>query len=133
MIEMRHLLKVGDSFVQLVGLEARWIDTAREELETLAVDARGQTHTSITMVDVIVTGAPYRAEMSDAIAHATITFAQSTALVNGVKGKGNFKSPDLGPDGGKGGGSLLAEGPPERIVECDESHTGKALAEALKR
>ena len=32
-------------------------------------------------------------QMSDAIAHSVITFAQSTALVNGVKGKGNFKSP----------------------------------------
>jgi Zn-dependent M28 family amino/carboxypeptidase len=47
--------------------------------------------------------------MSDAIAHATITFAQNTELINGVRGKGNFKSPVLGPDdgalaGGGGGG-----------------------------
>ena len=33
-------------------------------------------------------------QMSDAIAHATITFAQSTSLVNGVPGKGNFNTPD---------------------------------------
>lgn len=49
--------------------------------------------------------------MSDAIAHTTITFAQSTELINGVRGKGNFKSPELGPDDGAttgagGGGGL---------------------------
>ena len=33
-------------------------------------------------------------QMSDAIAHATITFAQNTSLVNGVPGKGNFNTPD---------------------------------------
>jgi hypothetical protein len=35
-------------------------------------------------------------QMSDAIAHATITFAQSTELINGIRGKGNFKHPPLG-------------------------------------
>ncbi len=49
--------------------------------------------------------------MSDAIAHATITFAQNTELINGVRGKGNFKSPLLGADDGAvsgagGGGGL---------------------------
>jgi hypothetical protein len=49
--------------------------------------------------------------MSDAIAHATITFAQSTEAIDGVRGKGNFKSPLLGPDDGAttgtgGGGGL---------------------------
>ena len=40
---------------------------------------------------------------------------------------------DLGPDGGAGGGRLLAEGPPEAIAACPESHTGKALAKTLRR
>jgi aminopeptidase Y len=43
--------------------------------------------------------------MADAIAHATITFAQSTELINGVRGKGNFKSPELGPDDGAASGT----------------------------
>lgn len=47
-------------------------------------------------------------QMSDAIAHAIITFAQNTEIVNGVKGKGNFKSPPTGGDGtGTGGGGGL--------------------------
>ena len=47
-------------------------------------------------------------QMSDAVAHAVLTFAQSTELVNGVKGKGNFKRPARADDapgpGGSGGG-----------------------------
>jgi cation diffusion facilitator CzcD-associated flavoprotein CzcO/acetyl esterase/lipase len=34
---------------------------------TKLVQARGQTHTSLTMVDVVVSGAPYRAQMADAL------------------------------------------------------------------
>ena len=50
-------------------------------------------------------------QMSDAIAHSVITFGQSTAVVNGVKGKGNFKRPATGGDGsGAGGGGGLHDG-----------------------
>ena len=39
---------------------------------------------------------------------------------------------DLGPDGGDKGGSLVAKGTPEEIVECKDSFTGKYLQEKLK-
>ena len=39
---------------------------------------------------------------------------------------------DLGPDGGKHGGQLVASGTPEEIVKVKESWTGKYLAEKLK-
>jgi len=38
---------------------------------------------------------------------------------------------DLGPDGGDGGGYIVAEGTPEDIVEIPESYTGKFLRELL--
>ena len=45
-------------------------------------------------------------QMSDAVAHSVITLGQSTAIVNGIKGKGNFKSPPTGDGGsGEGGGA----------------------------
>jgi excinuclease ABC subunit A len=40
---------------------------------------------------------------------------------------------DMGPDGGSGGGRLVAEGPPEAIVKVPESFTGQYLARMLPR
>jgi excinuclease ABC subunit A len=39
---------------------------------------------------------------------------------------------DLGPEGGSGGGQILAEGPPEVIAACEASHTGRFLKRLLK-
>jgi excinuclease ABC subunit A len=38
---------------------------------------------------------------------------------------------DLGPEGGEGGGRIVAEGPPEEIASNLHSHTGKWLARVL--
>src|SRR4051812_15532743 len=38
---------------------------------------------------------------------------------------------DLGPEGGTGGGEIVAEGPPERVVEEERSYTGRYLAPYL--
>jgi excinuclease ABC subunit A len=38
---------------------------------------------------------------------------------------------DLGPEGGSGGGTLVAEGPPEHVATIDASHTGRYLRELL--
>lgn len=38
---------------------------------------------------------------------------------------------DLGPEGGIGGGQLVAAGTPEEIAECQNSHTGKFLKKVL--
>ena len=40
---------------------------------------------------------------------------------------------DLGPEGGSGGGTLVAEGTPESVAKVKASYTGKFLAESLKR
>src|SRR6185312_757553 len=32
---------------------------------------------------------------------------------------------DLGPDGGRGGGELIASGTPDQIMACDRSYTGQ--------
>lgn len=39
---------------------------------------------------------------------------------------------DLGPEGGKDGGSLVFEGTPEELVKCKESYTGKYLREKIQ-
>jgi excinuclease ABC subunit A len=38
---------------------------------------------------------------------------------------------DLGPEGGSGGGKIVAEGPPEKIVQTAASHTGHYLKSVL--
>src|SRR6185312_1646186 len=38
---------------------------------------------------------------------------------------------DLGPEGGSGGGAIVAEGTPEHIANCRKSYTGQALAQVL--
>ncbi|MGF9758360.1 excinuclease ABC subunit UvrA [Microvirga sp. 0TCS3.31] len=40
---------------------------------------------------------------------------------------------DMGPEGGNGGGRIVAEGTPEDIAESKESHTGRFLKEVLER
>ncbi|WP_428696756.1 excinuclease ABC subunit UvrA [Stappia sp.] len=40
---------------------------------------------------------------------------------------------DLGPEGGDGGGTIVAQGTPEDVVEVEASYTGRFLREVLER
>lgn len=40
---------------------------------------------------------------------------------------------DLGPEGGSGGGQIIAQGTPETVAEVPESHTGRFLKPILER
>ena len=40
---------------------------------------------------------------------------------------------DLGPEGGSGGGTLVCEGTPEEICQCEASYTGQYLAPVLQK
>lgn len=40
---------------------------------------------------------------------------------------------DLGPEGGDGGGTVVATGTPEKIAEVEASYTGKYLKPVLER
>jgi excinuclease ABC subunit A len=39
---------------------------------------------------------------------------------------------DLGPEGGSGGGTIVAEGTPEQVAKVKASHTGRYLAKVLR-
>lgn len=39
---------------------------------------------------------------------------------------------DMGPDGGRGGGMVVAQGTPEEVAQCADSYTGKFLREELE-
>ena len=38
---------------------------------------------------------------------------------------------DLGPEGGDGGGKIIAQGTPEEICKCKQSYTAKYLKDKL--
>jgi len=38
---------------------------------------------------------------------------------------------DLGPEGGEGGGRIVAQGPPEAVARVKKSYTGQVLARVL--
>ena len=40
---------------------------------------------------------------------------------------------DLGPEGGSGGGNIVAQGTPEEVAKCKESYTGMYLKEILNK
>ena len=40
---------------------------------------------------------------------------------------------DLGPEGGNGGGRIVAQGTPEEVAKCKKSYTGKYLKDILKK
>ncbi|MNY69833.1 UvrABC system protein A [compost metagenome] len=40
---------------------------------------------------------------------------------------------DLGPEGGSGGGTIIATGTPEEVIKVKESYTGKYLKPVLER
>ena len=40
---------------------------------------------------------------------------------------------DIGPEGGDGGGQVVAKGTPEQVVKVAESHTGYYLKDLLER
>jgi excinuclease ABC subunit A len=40
---------------------------------------------------------------------------------------------DIGPEGGVGGGQIVAKGTPEQVAESEKSHTGKYLKRMLKK
>ena len=39
---------------------------------------------------------------------------------------------DLGPEGGDGGGRIIAEGSPEQVAKVKESYTGKYMKNIIK-
>ena len=39
---------------------------------------------------------------------------------------------DMGPEGGAGGGTVVAQGTPEQVAAVEASHTGRYLGRLLK-
>lgn len=120
-------IKIGQSATTLSGGEAQRVKLSTE----LSKRATGQT---IYILDEPTTG------LHTADVHMLIDVLQeltdqgNTVLViehnlNVIKSADYII--DLGPEGGDGGGTIVAVGTPEKVAECEKSYTGKYLKKYL--
>ncbi len=136
--KIRHLLqtlhdvgldymKLGQASPTLSGGEAQRVKLAKE----LGKHSTGQT---VYILDEPTTGLHF------------VDIEHLLRVLHGLVDKGNtvivvehnldvIKTADwvidLGPEGGSGGGQILAEGTPEDIADCEASYTGQALQAVL--
>ena len=121
-------IRLGQSATALSGGEAQRVKLARE----LAKRDTGQT---LYILDEPTTGLHFH------------DIAKLLDILHQLRDKGNtivviehnldvIKTADwvvdLGPEGGSGGGMIVAEGTPEQVVKVKASHTGKFLKPLLK-
>ncbi|MFZ5354026.1 MAG: excinuclease ABC subunit UvrA [Bacillota bacterium] len=116
-------IKLGQSALTLSGGEAQRIKLAKE----LSISDTGNT---IYLLDEPTTGLHFSdIENLLSILHR-ITDSGNTVLIiehNLDIIRNADWVIDLGPEGGRGGGQIVALGTPEVIAECEDSYTGKVL------
>ena len=117
-------VSLGQSAVTLSGGEAQRIKLAREL-------SRRDTGRTLYILDEPTTGLHFH------------DVAQLLAVLHRLRDRGNtivviehnldvIRTADwvidLGPEGGHNGGLIVAQGPPEAVAACPDSHTGRFLA-----
>ena len=121
-------MKLGQASTTLSGGEAQRVKLATE----LSRKATGRT---IYLLDEPTTGL-HMADVDKLISVLQrLTDAGNTVLViehNLDVIKVADRVIDLGPEGGDGGGTVVAEGTPEQVAACPGSHTGEYLKKVLK-
>ena len=120
-------IKVGQQATTLSGGEAQRVKLAKE----LSRRATGRT---LYILDEPTTGLHFHDVRKLLEVLHTLVETGNTVLViehNLEVIKTADWVIDLGPDGGDGGGRLVAEGRPEDIAKHSESYTGQYLAKAL--
>ncbi len=122
-------IKVGQQATTLSGGEAQRVKLAKE----LAKRATGRT---LYILDEPTTGLHFHdvAKLLEVL-HELVNQGNSMAVIehNLEVIKTADWVVDLGPEGGDGGGEIVAAGPPEVIAASKRSHTGAFLADVLAR
>ncbi|UOQ58506.1 excinuclease ABC subunit UvrA [Leucobacter allii] len=132
---MKTLVDVGLGYVRL-GQSATTLSGGEAQRVKLATELQKRSNgRSIYVLDEPTTGLHFE------------DVRKLLLVLNGLVDKGNtvitiehnldvIRSADwvidLGPEGGSGGGTIIAEGTPEQLARVEESHTGRFLAEVLE-
>ena len=132
---MKTLVDVGLGYVRL-GQSATTLSGGEAQRVKLATELQKRSNgRSIYVLDEPTTGLHFE------------DVRKLLLVLNGLVDKGNtvitiehnldvIRSADwvidLGPEGGSGGGQIIAEGTPEQLAKHPESHTGRFLAEVLE-
>ena len=120
-------LTVGQSGTQLSGGEAQRVKLAAE----LAKKATGRT---VYILDEPTTGLHF-ADIQQLLEVLLKLRDQGNTLIVIEHNLEVIKSADwvvdLGPEGGVGGGRIVAQGTPEQLAQAPESHTGRHLRKLL--
>jgi len=122
-------IRLGQSSPTLSGGEAQRIKLARE----LARVATGRT---LYILDEPTTGLHFEDIRKLLLVLNRLVEAGNSVLViehNLDVIKSSDWVIDLGPEGGAGGGQILAVGTPEEVAKVESSHTGRYLAHVLKK
>ncbi|EFL90367.1 excinuclease ABC subunit UvrA [Ahrensia sp. R2A130] len=122
-------IKIGQQATTLSGGEAQRVKLSKE----LSKRATGRT---LYILDEPTTGLHFHdvAKLLDVL-HELVDSGNTVAVIEHnleVIKTADFVM-DLGPEGGDGGGEMVAMGTPEEIAEAPRSHTGTFLKDLLKR
>ena len=121
-------ITLGQSAVTLSGGEAQRIKLAKEL-------SRRSTGKTLYILDEPTTGLHF-ADVQKLLEVLQALVNQGNTVVVIEHNLDVIKSADylidLGPEGGQGGGQIIATGTPEQVAKCAQSWTGKYLKPLLK-
>ena len=123
-----HYIKVGQQATTLSGGEAQRVKLSKE----LARQSTGRT---LYILDEPTTGLHFEdVRKLLEVLHELVDQGNSVVVIEhnlDVVKTADYVI-DIGPEGGDGGGQIVATGTPEQVAKIAESHTGCYLAEMLK-
>ncbi len=133
--KVRTLAEVGLGYVQL-GQAATTLSGGEAQRMKLAAElSRQATGRTLYLLDEPTTGLHFADIERLLTVLERLRDAGNTVLViehNLDVIKRSDYIIDLGPEGGDGGGRIVAEGTPEEVARCEASHTGRALRGLLE-
>jgi len=133
--KLQTLLDVGLGYITL-GQSATTLSGGEAQRVKLALElSKRDTGRTLYILDEPTTGLHFQdIEMLLTVAHRLRDHGNTVVVIE--HNLDVIKTADwiidLGPEGGDGGGQIIAEGTPETVAQCKESYTGKFLKPVLQ-